>query len=105
MLIAASLCCGRIAAQELLFTHHGLHKDANLGADLEPMSDLDGDGIGEFLCAGADFVSLHSGKDGTVLHSTDHPDNIILLELAEVGDVNADGLSDYLVGDYSEATT
>jgi hypothetical protein len=94
-----------------------LHFGGQLGSSISPVADLNGDGIPDLLAgvphhvadadsgegvinAGEAFV--FSGKDGTVLFTltdpTEEEDGKMGTSVAALGDVDADGVADLLVG-------
>lgn len=74
----------------------------SIGADVDVLGDLDGDGVSELLVEifqGA--VRVYSGATGAVLRS--HPAPGGEVRSAALGDVNADGFGDYAIGSTNPA--
>jgi hypothetical protein len=73
---------------------------AGLGRAVSDAADQDGDGVPDLLVADwfAFHVRLLSGVDGSTLHSIDDADNQFEVSLARLGDVDGDGLDEFVVG-------
>jgi hypothetical protein len=74
------------------------------GRRLAAVGDLDSDGVPDVLTGRIDVsVSLHSGKDGTLLRELEDPERYGYLRgfgdsLAAIGDVDGDGIGDFAIG-------
>ncbi len=98
------------ATGALLYGLAGPAPYAGFGASLAGAGDLTGDAKADFLVgvpfaspnglANAGLVRAFSGSDGTVLLTLDgsNPGDAFGIALASAGDVNADGLPDWIVG-------
>jgi len=78
------------------------------GSAVAATPDLDGDGVGDYLSScttpgagSAGMVALLSGKSGALLHAAQPPVSTTSygFALQEIGDVDLDGVGDYVVGD------
>lgn len=92
----------------LMYTMIGVLNGDHLGSAINGLDDLDGDGIPEFIIgAGKGAISLdnqgiafvHSGASGAVLrtHVGGYMDELGS-DVANLGDVDGDGISDYAIG-------
>jgi hypothetical protein len=74
------------------------------GRRLAAVGDLDSDGVPDVLTGRIDVsLSLHSGKDGTLLRELEDPERYGYLRgfgdsLAAIGDVDGDGIGDLAIG-------
>ena len=93
------------------FTNLGV---ANSAPDLISLGDVDGDGIGDFAygagSAGSGYINVHSGIDGSILTTinfpgTDPSDGGFAKNIANIGDVNGDGVNDIASGAPYDDTT
>ena len=78
--------------------------DAQFGYAVEPTGDVNADGVADFAVGapGADRVDVFSGATRTKIRSITDPENKpgngFGFSLANVGDVNGDGVADLAVG-------
>jgi hypothetical protein len=78
--------------------------DAQFGFAVEPTGDVNADGVADFAVGapGSDRVDVYSGATRTLIRSIvdpeNQPGNDFGFALANVGDVNADGVADLAVG-------
>lgn len=76
----------------------------NFGQGFAGMADMNGDGIGDYAIGapglGDGVVYLYSGADHTMLQTVSAPITAVDFgeQIASLGDVNGDGVHDYLVG-------
>lgn len=102
-LCALALISGQGRGQQTLFEFTGATSGAELGISVGGAGDVDGDGRPDFLIASPELgngrVQVHSGFDGSVLHTFDGPTNDDFgFSVAGAGDVNGDGYADVFVG-------
>jgi hypothetical protein len=83
---------------------------SRMGASLSRLGDVNGDGTPDLLVGWPGHsipflgalgkATVHSGVDGTVLESVigAESDSLFGLDLARLGDLNGDGMDDYVVG-------
>lgn len=77
---------------------------AQFGLAVQPTGDVNADGVADFAVGapGADRVDVYSGATRTPIRSIvdpeNHPGNDFGFALADVGDVNGDGVADLAVG-------
>ena len=104
-----ALCLsGSLFAQSPLYDHFGDSTQNQLGTWVEPLGDIDGDGLADYV-SGAPFTittryaRLWSGRDGTVIRDTVQPGTISWYgyRVCGGGDVNADGVPDYGVSTWN----
>lgn len=91
--------------QEVLHTEYGTHPDAQFGESVASAGDVDGNGVADFIVGGAgnglnEQVQVFSTAGfGRLLSLTDPRDGIGFGHaVSGVGDVNSDGLADFVVG-------
>lgn len=104
---------GTASSQTLSRTYLGDRADGLLGGNFDFIGDVNGDGLSDFVAgfpqddtAGADRgrVAVYSGADGAVLyeHFADADGEQIGESVSAAGDVDADGVPDYLTGSTTE---
>jgi hypothetical protein len=92
-----------------LLQHFGISSNEGYAISLDAIADLDGDGrdevlVGAWLADGngqnSGRVYIHSGADGSILDVLDGPltGGTFGYDLTRMGDVNADGIEDFVVG-------
>lgn len=92
------------ASGALLFSFEGADVFDELGTSVSALGDVDADGVPDFLFGapgiGAGVVFVHSGADGSLIHRLDalSYDDGFGKAVADAGDVDGDGVSDFLVG-------
>jgi hypothetical protein len=69
-----------------------------LGRSLAPFSDLDGDGIDEYLVGGSGVAYVISGRTATVYFEMSESAASFGHAVSRAGDTNGDGIEDLLVG-------
>lgn len=107
--LAAFVFCGSARAQSTLYTFLGDHADDEFGWCIDGAGDVNADGWDDIVVGAryadsngpnAGLVRVFSGKTGAILHNWkgakqyDH----FGTSVAGIGDVNADGRADILVG-------
>ena len=97
-----------LPAQELLRTYQDTTERSMYGTAAIDIGDIDGDGVPDQAMGGPyvpDIVYVHSGVDGSLIRT--HVDSrfnaAYCSHLANVGDVNQDGVPDYLIGSELDA--
>jgi len=95
------------ATGALLFVIRGDDQNQDLGRQLAPLGDLDGDGLPDLAASapGSQAILLLSGRDGSVLHRVTAPGAGFGDVLVPLGDVDGDGLPDLAVGAALESQT
>lgn len=88
----------------VIYTFYGDLASDNLGYEVSEAGDVNADGYADVLVEAwptsrNGYVRMYSGKDGTTLFTVHGSDNVFGLSLAAVGDVNHDGLPDFLASD------
>ena len=95
----------------VLYDFQGEHTNSKFGASVAGIGDIDGDGYGEFLVGSPDYLLdyvdkggrlyVYSGRDGSLIQSLDGIRNTSELgaQVSRAGDVNRDGVPDYLALD------
>ncbi|MGE5692873.1 MAG: integrin alpha, partial [Candidatus Zixiibacteriota bacterium] len=79
---------------------------ARLGSSVADCGDIDGDGIPDLIVGaadqGANAAYVYSGATGDLLHQKDgdSSDKYFGYSVAGTGDMNADGIPDYLIGSW-----
>ncbi len=84
-----------------LTTHAQLQEPGlgpELGQSLAPFSDLDGDGIDEYLVGGSGVAYVISGRTATALIEMTDAEASFGHAVSRAGDTNGDGIEDILVG-------
>jgi len=111
LLLVLAPAARSVSAQAVLHEVHGTQGGQSLGFSVEAAGDFDADGFGDFIIGatdesgaggiiGAGSATVYSGQDGLVLlhvlgtATNEHFGHAV----AGVGDVNADGHDDVLVG-------
>lgn len=116
VLLVAGASSGAITLTGIRVDNPAPHEDAWFGLAVTWLGDVDADGAGDFAAGapGAGRVYIFSGSDQSVLHEINDPDDLTGTQcepstaepspcnfgyaLADVGDVNADGVHDLAVG-------
>ena len=101
-----------LSGQEILHTLTGNQRGDFLSKPILDLDDIDADGVRDFLVGAegaADYrgqVYAVSGKDGSVLYTVTGPPRSLIgfagKTIAQVGDVDADGIEDFLVGAFAD---
>lgn len=92
-----------------LYTFYGFAPGDHYGLGGSGIADVNGDGVPDLLCAnayddrvGTDYgsVDVRSGRTGAVLYSVQGSSmfGIFGWNVNEIGDIDADGISDFIVG-------
>ncbi len=108
-LASSCLLCQGIFAQEILWQRSGVSNQTFLAGHSVFLSDLDGDGWVDFVqgtqALNGQYYEAHvlvlSGRDGSALRSWVVPGNLSAAQLASAGDMDADGIRDYVVGSWA----
>lgn len=96
------------ANDSVIRTHIGPARNTRFGDAVAGIGDLNGDNFGDYIISeskggilGRGVVYVYSGKDGTILrtHLGTSANRFFGKSLANAGDVNNDGVNDYLIGD------
>ncbi|HUU46110.1 MAG TPA: hypothetical protein VM118_10300 [Acidobacteriota bacterium] len=89
---------------DLVRAHHGSLADDAMGTAVAGLGDIDGDGFRDYgvSAAGALDVFVYSGRYGTLLmhFEGEFVGDLYGTDLADAGDLNADGIADLAVGAY-----
>ena len=100
---ALALACSSLGAQRILATTFGTLNAESLGSMIATLGDLDGDGVPDYALgaslASTPTIYLCSGRTTGVLRTLTGPPNEDWgTSVADIGDVNADGVPDLAVG-------
>ena len=103
---ALALACSAVSAQRILATVRGVGSGDGLGAVVAALGDLDGDGVADFAVAAkppsqsTPYLQLRSGRDARLLRTIfgTGGGEEWGASVADIGDVNADGTRDFVVG-------
>lgn len=105
--LSLAIACATVSAQRILATVRGVAQGDGLGAVVAALGDLNGDGVADFAVGtrpestlASPYIQLRSGRDASVLRTITGPGGSEEwgASVADIGDVNADGVRDFAVG-------